>query len=321
MSRRGSSVRGRKAFTLIELLVVVAIIALLISILLPNLAAARQQAQGVVCKANLHALDIGLAAFRIETKDVWPWNLWSEYYWPAGAPAPQMTESDKRTSWFYQLYPKYVNDGKAFFCPGDPARSRYDIEKRSDISVGGSGYGMNYVLRHFWEPILYHSGQVQPQYPERTILLAELGPDHTNGLFGNMLVWRDAGRIVWDDGRRPWFGGPTWLTARHAGSISVLSFAGHAVSVRTREMLNRPILSPADSSYDDCYSGNCTMCLDTRDATRQGYWTGTPHYNFARSNMYWWTGYMARRAQTRAEADAYFNSIFSTVWPHWRPKL
>lgn len=57
-------VRGARAgFTLIEVLVVVAIIALLVSILLPSLAAARRQGKEVVCKSNLHQIGIASGGY------------------------------------------------------------------------------------------------------------------------------------------------------------------------------------------------------------------------------------------------------------------
>ena len=59
----------RKGFTLIELMIVVAIIALLIAILLPSLARAREQAMQVACAANLSALHKGMFYYAEDTSN------------------------------------------------------------------------------------------------------------------------------------------------------------------------------------------------------------------------------------------------------------
>lgn len=70
-SRRGCPTpgRGARAFTLIELLVVSAIISLLMSILLPSLHRAREQARQLVCRNNIRVIWSGVLQYALTNRD------------------------------------------------------------------------------------------------------------------------------------------------------------------------------------------------------------------------------------------------------------
>jgi prepilin-type N-terminal cleavage/methylation domain-containing protein/prepilin-type processing-associated H-X9-DG protein len=73
-----------RGFTLIELLVVVAIIALLVTILMPSLKRAKELAKAVICQSNLRALATGAHVYAMDHSEILPPgglnNRWNDQY-------------------------------------------------------------------------------------------------------------------------------------------------------------------------------------------------------------------------------------------------
>lgn len=110
-----------RAFTLIELLVVVAIIAVLISILLPSLNGARKQARAVKCGANLKDVGGAFAIYLAENNGTYPVSYaYAKDYdggWDTSddTQTPPATKGYVQWSWF--LYRKGAVNDEVFRCP------------------------------------------------------------------------------------------------------------------------------------------------------------------------------------------------------------
>src|SRR5687768_1130200 len=108
LPRRGILKSPCRAFTLVELLVVIGIIALLISILLPALNAAKSQAHTLKCAANLRTLGQTLHQYANDHKGLIPRDY---------------SHGALRNIFWAEAFAKYLNRPLPHFAgPSSPAR-------------------------------------------------------------------------------------------------------------------------------------------------------------------------------------------------------
>jgi prepilin-type N-terminal cleavage/methylation domain-containing protein/prepilin-type processing-associated H-X9-DG protein len=207
--------KHRKAgFTLVELLVVIGIIALLISVLLPALNSARQQAQAVQCMSNMRQLGLAFSNYVNDNKGwmpstdtcgpITPQNfyitipanasetpLWSSVSatqtwigWVDAGPTEAALENG--TLW------KYLKNAGIYKCPTDSNGSRlrtYSLNYLICPSDNDTGYSGNFNVNQ-WK--IYKVNQV-PRSTETITFVEEADPRAASSGASAATQWNEGG--------------------------------------------------------------------------------------------------------------------------------
>lgn len=106
--------QARTAFTLIELLVVVGIIAILVAILLPAVAKAKEYGRKVTCGSNMKQIALALQSYADDFGDMYP-LAWIDQPW--SILQDDLTTSHIRMGWMRRLFPYVGQQDKVYKCP------------------------------------------------------------------------------------------------------------------------------------------------------------------------------------------------------------
>jgi prepilin-type N-terminal cleavage/methylation domain-containing protein/prepilin-type processing-associated H-X9-DG protein len=232
----------RCAFTLIELLVVIAIIAILAALLLPGLARAKQQAQGVKCISNVKQFTVAWVTYSADFNDHLPINiiLPNTNSWAAGWMDWASSSDVDNTNAAMLMYPAgtlwpYTMSLGIYRCPSDP----------STVTIGGKiyprirSYSLNGRLNGSdWDlsPI------AEFKNPSKYSQIAGPGP-------ANAMAFLDERADSIDDG---WFGVDMLNNADianvpanyHNGACSISFADGHAETHKWLDRRSEPTMVP-----------------------------------------------------------------------------
>ncbi len=288
------------AFTLIELLVVVSIIALLISILLPSLRAARDAAKAAQCQSNLRRLAVSSVIYLTENDGrYFPFRLKTADPDGGDVFVNQYRREKPRWQWFLSTGTgAVINPGQFAYLPdgrfgdgsldeeGNPvgrlATNDYflcpSLQGAYARDIRNGAYGYNYQYLGNSRTLDVGSGKAYVNFPVResrirspgaTVLLADSrGGDTPHGAHSYTL---DPPRLATEHGADRF--GPSVpddgaiahspADARHRGQAVVAYTDGHADRMTLRKL-----------GYDVGSDGTVVPGLGERSAADNRFWTG-----------------------------------------------
>lgn len=264
------SKRKRPAFTLVELLVVIGIIALLISMLLPALNKAREQANRAKCLSNERQLYMALLMYSEAFNGSVPIGNWDGYLqqnymiWYKG---------DKTPIVFGLLWPtKFIKDPLAFYCPSDddpadvyggpsnPALPDPNSATYASWLANGLPGGLNIRMGYASRPMDYNGNPVSWSgaypWPDQSTVNGQI-------IFPKLAKYRDLALLA------DYVSSPSSLTDRHKKGVNVLYGNGGAMWVNASSFQNdinqcNAVFSTPSKTQNNQYETNVWKDLDTQ---------------------------------------------------------
>lgn len=248
MNRTPSNPRTRAAFTLVELLVVIGIIALLISILLPALNQARQQAQMIKCKSNMRQIFASVLMYAQDNKGILPAvpgqtctigsTKWPMGWWCKGTGMIDLSDG----TMIPYLPPTLASRLQIFSCPTDAADG--------DDRMVGAGTTFSIGRRNFtysFNAYINYNANAKPApiYEDYYIISYPNNPPHSINLSqihrsaDKVLIveekWPNdsSGQLIGVNGGQP--SSQDVPADRHNGYGNFIFCDGHAESVTPRD--------------------------------------------------------------------------------------
>jgi len=252
---------GGRGFTLIELLVVIAIIAILASILLPALAAAKGKAHAVKCLSNTKQLAYAVHLYATDFEDAFPGNPGSKS-WVGGALdwnfSPDNINEQKLVDRAASAIAPYLESIGVFKCPSDTKSAKNGLRVRS-LSMNAALGGSADVSRNQDTTRQYINAakmsQLEMPGPSETFMMLDEHPDSINDATFHVVPGLSLASAEWRDlpASYHYGGGANFTFADAHSEIKIWRDARTKKQIRQQEKWwsgrNSPLPVPGSQDY------------------------------------------------------------------------